>query len=84
MKVIEIRQTCGACPSQWEGKLSDGRYVYVRYRYGYLSISVGGPTVADAVRGEEVFGQDIGDGLDGFMSYEELKQHTQGKIEWPA
>lgn len=37
--IIEhLTQTCGACPSQWEGELEDGRMLYIRYRWGYLSI----------------------------------------------
>ena len=39
--VTEIVQTCGACPSQWEGKTADGRHVYVRYRYGFLQVGIG-------------------------------------------
>jgi hypothetical protein len=31
----------------------------------------------------EIFGQDAGDGFDGFMTYEELKTITGGKIVWP-
>jgi hypothetical protein len=83
IRVIEIRNTCGACPSQWEGRLSDGRFIYVRYRWGYLSIRVGSPDVRAAISGEEVFGQYAGEFMDGWMTYEDLKKHTQGKIEWP-
>jgi len=39
-KVVSIEQTCGACPSQWEGRLDDGRGLYVRYRYGKLKIAL--------------------------------------------
>jgi len=38
--VIKIDQTCGACPSQWEGKTVDGKEVYVRYRWGYLRVEI--------------------------------------------
>lgn len=44
MKLVSLEQTCGACPSQWEGKLEDGRFVYARYRYGHLAV-----TAADSV-----------------------------------
>ena len=82
--VTEIRNTCGACPSQWEGRTEDGRYVYVRYRWGHLTIGVGDTDIWDAVdRGGEVFDQYLGDWLDGFLDYAELKQATQGVVRWP-
>jgi hypothetical protein len=28
-------QTCDACPSQWDAWDSEGRYWYLRYRYGH-------------------------------------------------
>lgn len=46
--VIELRQTCLACPEQWEGTLDDGRVVYVRYRHGRLTLGLGA-TLHDAV-----------------------------------
>lgn len=79
LRVVVLRQTCEACPSQWEGTLEDGRALYVRYRYGFLSFRLSpGPTedVYDAVRGEEVWGQQVGDGLDGDMDTETMKKHA--------
>ena len=83
MKVISIEQTCGACPSQWEGITDDNRRVYVRYRWGNLSVRVG--EIDDmqefaAVRGNEVFALAHGD---GFLEYSELVKLTKGEIEWP-
>lgn len=80
--------TCGACPSQWEACTEDRRPVYVRYRWGYLSIRIG-PQNADgfdeAVDGEEIFGKVIDEsGWGGCLSFEELKTETAGVIEWPA
>lgn len=86
MKVVSITQTCNACPSQWEGTLDDGRMVYVRYRWGGLSIRVSNlPTkkVMEAVDGEEIFYKDIGDGLDGILEYSKLVEITEGVIDWP-
>lgn len=36
------------CPSQWEGKLSDGRAIYIRFRWGTLRASAG-DTLDDAI-----------------------------------
>lgn len=41
MRVVEIKQTCGSCPEQWEGLLEDGRHVYVRVRHYRARVGVG-------------------------------------------
>lgn len=77
MKVKNFTQTCGACPSQWEGMLEDGRTWYARYRWGVLSVSVSQePTLSHdaAISGPEVINEEIGGDLDGVMSTEELKE----------
>ena len=77
LKIVEIQQTCSACPSQWSGYLDNGFEVYVRYRWGGLSIRVPG------VSGSEIFYKELGDPLDGCLSYKELKKVTKDIIEWP-
>jgi len=55
--MIEKHRTCMACPSQWEGKLDDGRMFYMRYRHSHFSFEVSlKPTddVYDAIDGELV------------------------------
>jgi hypothetical protein len=49
--VTELRETCGGCPSQWEGKTEGGQPVYIRYRYGWLSAEV---------NDVEIFGEQLG------------------------
>lgn len=80
--VISIKQTCSACPSQWEGRLIDGDYIYVRYRWGGLGVGIG-KTRNTAIL-EDSFYKSIGDSLDGFLSYEELKEHTKDEFSWPV
>lgn len=36
-----LQRTCAAFPSQWEGLLEDGRAIYIRARYGWLSFGLG-------------------------------------------
>lgn len=43
--VVEVQQTCGACPTAWQGKTADGLEVYARYRGGYLRVDVNDETV---------------------------------------
>lgn len=62
--------TCIACPSQWEGQLEDGEYVYIRYRYGSLSFG-SGDTFEEAVHNSE-YVKSIGDGMDGVLSTEDM------------
>lgn len=31
-RIKYFSRTCLACPSQWEGSLEDGNFVYIRYR----------------------------------------------------
>lgn len=75
MRINNLIQTCGACPSQWEGSLPDGRMVYIRYRYGVLRVSVS-PTPTEnpmeAVAGKVVFTEQIGEALAGVLSTEEM------------
>lgn len=58
-----LKQTCGACPSQWEGELVGGGSFYIRYRWGYLSLSF---------NGKEVMLKQLGDGLDGVLSTNDM------------
>ncbi len=85
-KVVALKNTCIACPSQWEGSLEDGRAVYVRYRHGALSVAIGNG-VDEAVRNgmsdDALYAGYVGDELDGFMDFEELKTHLRGVMEFP-
>ena len=75
MIITEIRKTCEACPSQWEGKFDDGDSMYIRYRWGYLSICKGNPNENEwkSIAGmPEIFGKQIGDKLDGCIDLHEV------------
>ena len=75
-----------AAPSQWEGWTSDNRQIYIRYRWGILSINIG--EVGDkaemaAVDGEEIFTCNVGGQYDGLMNYATLKELTKDIIKLP-
>jgi hypothetical protein len=80
--IARIRKTCDACPAQWEGVAADGAKVYVRYRWGGLSVGVGVEPLGKDYG--NVFSEQIGDSLDGDLSFDDLKAATAGWIEWPA
>jgi hypothetical protein len=86
-KLVTLKRTCIACPSQWEGTLEDGRAIYARYRHGELSVGVGSDideAVHDGMSDQALYADHIGDGLDGFMDFEELKIYLHGLLEFPA
>ncbi len=82
--VVEtLIRTCNRSPSQWEGKTADGRFLYVRYRWGLLEIGMGF-TIDDAIdKSGNVFRKQLGGKLDGSMEFEELRQATTGLVAWP-
>lgn len=74
-RVVQLTKTCGACPTQWEGKLEDGRMIYFRYRSGRCTLDVSeSPTndIDDAVMGFEVHNHKAADEWDGCMSDSEV------------
>lgn len=85
IRLVQVEQTCGACPSQWEGTDTEHRPVYIRYRHGYLSVRIGpvDGDIGSAVDGEEILGTALGDALDGVLSEEELREVTKAVLEFP-
>lgn len=77
MRVANIKQTCSACPSQWEGHTEDGRMFYIRFRWGGLSIEISEePTnVIQKAMDILLFDEQISDSLDGILTEEELKPY---------
>jgi hypothetical protein len=86
IKIKEITQTCESSPAQWEAKSDDGKMVYIRYRWGDLTVKVApepSDDIYDAVKGTEVFKRQLNNDLHGWLSYEELKTATNGIIKFP-
>ena len=84
--IKRLMQTCNACPAQWEGWIEDVRMIYVRFRWGYLSVNISNePTenVYDAVGGKEIFGRQLSDNLDGCLDIDKLIKATVGVLEFP-
>lgn len=72
IRLVNLEQTCVACPSQWEGSTIDGRSVYIRFRHGHLTAGVG-PTVDDACRAfVNLASLRVGDEYDGVMSTDQM------------
>jgi len=73
-----------ACPSQWEGDVGDMGSIYIRYRWGILSVRVS-LTDRDAVSGTAIYeaniGELTGDRLGCFMTMAEMQEHLAGICE---
>lgn len=65
--IADLTHTCLACPSQWEGRLADGRPLYIRYRWGRLRVRLG-------VHGDELLTMmpPGADSYDGFLELDEV------------
>ena len=87
MKVVALKKTCSACLSQWEGTLDDGRAVHAHYRHGELSVGVGDDVdeaIDNGLSDHALYVDDVGDGLNGYMDFEELKTRLHGLLEFPT
>lgn len=87
IKITKLVQTCEACPSQWDGLTDDNRAVYIRFRWGQLSICLGKQNDTSefaALEGETIYCEQISDGLDGILATKEMKEITKSLIDWTS
>lgn len=86
VKIIKLVKTCEACPAQWGGRDSEGNPIYIRYRWGILTVRQGekGKGMDSAVEGKILVRKILDPkGWEGRLSYDELKQALTGQIEMP-
>lgn len=84
LRVVSLVQTCPACPAQWSAVTDDGHYLYIRYRHGWLAVSLGDTwerAVSCADR-QLVYGHQIGGEWDGELTEAELYRATSAVIDW--
>lgn len=72
--IKHLRRTGWACPAQWHGETADGLPVYVRYRWGTLTVSI---------NHKAIFTARPGNALDGTMSEAELRLELRRHFELP-
>lgn len=77
-KVKNCNQTCSACPSQWDIYTDDGEYIYARYRWGVLTLTLNPWRDSEQL----LYKERHGDGLDGVMETAELMKHTKSVLDW--
>jgi hypothetical protein len=79
--IKEIHRTSVEDVGFLEGETADGQAVYVRYKYGHLTISVGA-TIEDAYDNDPVFEKQIEDG--GYhITDEQLIEAVVDEVWWP-
>lgn len=77
-KVKTCVQTCSACPSQWDIHTTKGKYIYARYRWGGLTLTLNFGKSNSIV----IFSEGVGGCLDGCMTTDELKELTASILDW--
>ena len=85
MKIKTLKCTSHCCPSQWEGATDKGEMIYIRYRWGRLTIQLSEPggTVRDAVNAKFLYQKQIGDEYAGVLSIDEIKSLIEKDgIKW--
>ncbi|MGR6922591.1 hypothetical protein ACU635_50770 [[Actinomadura] parvosata] len=67
--LTRVVQTCYACPSQWDAWDADGRYYYLRYRWGVGTVETQpGPDMNTWTDREPLASFEHGDDLSGTIS----------------
>lgn len=73
LELISLEKVTEACPAQWEGHTDDRHFVYIRYRFGRLSMRVDGKNVYSNVRGSA---------FDGSISQEEMLEELSQFVSY--
>jgi len=82
-RIVTLKRTTLACPTQWVATLADGRTVYARSRHGEFSVGVG-DDLDDAVlksSGPEALYFEYVDEM--ALGFDELRAHLYGLLGFP-
>ena len=83
-RIVALKRTTWACPTQWVATLADGRTVYARSRHRKFSVGVG-DALDDAVLKSSGPGALYFEYVeDSPMEFEELRAHLYGLLEFPT
>ena len=77
-KVKCCEQTCFANPCRWYIRTIENHYIYARYWWGYLTLTL---NVFNSMS-EPIYCEMIGDESDGVLSTSELIEHTKSILDW--
>jgi hypothetical protein len=84
INIYKYTKTCNACPAQWECWTDDNKYVYIRYRLGFLRVSIhkNEEEYWDQTKDVVLFCEKVGRDYDGFMTDEEMKEFLKGLLNF--
>lgn len=77
-QILSSEQTCFGCPEEHEGRLTDGRWFYFRYRSGWASLAV--RDNYEDVAGQQDVGMEVGDGLQGIFDNSEQRDEVFAEL----
>jgi hypothetical protein len=86
MKITKIMNCGTVCPTQWIGATEDNRAVYIRYRWGRLTVHYGEReklSEVAAVCGKLFYEKDLNRPAEGYLRYSELKSIVLPSISLP-
>lgn len=70
--ITYVQQSCFACPTIFDVKLSKGIEAYIKFRWGWISLIRENPR-------EEIVSEKISDDLDGVISWEDTVKWLESK-----
>lgn len=83
MKILKLVRTCLARPAAWEGIDEQNQIIYIRYRWGQMTMRQGSPNEEfDIARMPLVFNESIGDNFDGLIDYADMKKEIESKTDF--
>lgn len=85
--VITAHIECFMCPKTIVGRTDDGCTIYARYRWGHFTVRIDprDPAPHAGAGGRWIVDKQLDpNGLEGSISYEEIKEITSELVEWPA
>ena len=83
IRLATITQTCGACPTQYEGATEDGRLMYSRFRHNVLSVRIYPKDDADNRWDDRyvVLHMRLNQAADGYLRYEKWQELVKDVID---
>ena len=80
--IVDLVQTSPRAPSQWEGVLSDGRWLYVRHQRGELSMGVGA-TLDEALASSASLDVEVAGAGESDASWDQVAPHVLARLGRP-
>lgn len=72
-KVKTYAETCGGCPTIYQGYTENDQHFYIRYRHGNFRVEINGNTVFADYHGRQA---------DGIASLEEVQEWSKSVLDW--